>query len=155
MNKDEMIEEMAKIANFSAFDFTQGTIQSKTIYTAMAEALYNANCRIIAEDEIVIKKSEYETLKAQNDTLELSVKDLRYRNAQFANANKLFAKRNDELLDELQGAIRIKEKTAREILQGFKTRIKYMPKNNFTRLEIDWEIAILAKKHSNEEERNR
>ena len=62
MNKDEtkMIEEMAKI------------VQSKTIYTAMAEALYNANCRIIGEDEIVFnayqlhdefKKHEQETAR--------------------------------------------------------------------------------------------
>lgn len=28
-----------------------------------AETLYNANCRIIADDEIVIKKSEYEDLR--------------------------------------------------------------------------------------------
>ena len=79
--------------------------------------MINAGYREVGEDEIVIKKSEYETLKAQNDTLELAVKDLRYRNAQFSEANKLFAKRNDELLDELQGATAIKEKTAREILQ--------------------------------------
>ena len=63
MNKDEMIEEMAKTTNFTAFDYRQGTIQSKTIYTAMAESLYNANCRIIGEDEIVVKKSEYEELR--------------------------------------------------------------------------------------------
>lgn len=70
MNKDEMIEEMAKIANFSAFDFTQGTIQSKTIYTAMAEALYNANYRKVCEDEIVVKKSEYEELKTHIEDLQ-------------------------------------------------------------------------------------
>lgn len=40
-----------------------------------------------------------------------------------------------------------KKEAAREILQEFKTRIKYIPKNNFTRLEIDWEIAILAQKY--------
>lgn len=66
MNKDEMIEEMAKIANFSAFDFKQGTIRSKTIYTAMAEALYNANCRIIADDEIVESMKTYE--RARHET---------------------------------------------------------------------------------------
>ena len=69
MNKDEMVEEMAKIANFSAFDFTQGTIQSKTIYTAMAEALYNAKYRKVADDEIVIKKSEYEALLLEQKRL--------------------------------------------------------------------------------------
>lgn len=65
MNKDEMIEEMAKIANFSAFDFKQGTIRSKTIYTAMAEALYNANCRIIADDEIVESMKTYERARQE------------------------------------------------------------------------------------------
>ena len=63
MDKDEMIEEMAKITNYTAFDFTQGAIESATIYTAIAEALYNANYRKVGDDEIVIKKSEYETLK--------------------------------------------------------------------------------------------
>ncbi len=53
MNKDEMVEEMAKITNFTAFDYRQGTIQSKTIYTAMAEALYNAGYRKVGEDEMV------------------------------------------------------------------------------------------------------
>lgn len=37
MNKQ--IEEMAKIANFTAFDYRNGEIKSKTIYTAIAEAI--------------------------------------------------------------------------------------------------------------------
>lgn len=86
--------------------------------------LANLGYHKIGDDEIVIKKDEYETLKAQNDSLELSVKDLSYRTAQVAEANKLFAKRNDELLDELQGAIRIKEKTTSEILQKLKDYIE-------------------------------
>ena len=67
MNKDEMkmIEEMAKIANFSAFDFTQGTIQSKTIYTAMATALYNAGYRKVGDDEIVESMKTYERARQE------------------------------------------------------------------------------------------
>ena len=34
---------------------------------AVGETLYNANCRIIADDEIVIKKSEYQALKKDYD----------------------------------------------------------------------------------------
>ena len=59
MNKDEMVEEMAKITNFTAFDYRQGTIQSKTIYTAMATALYNAGYRKVADDEMVLDKNGY------------------------------------------------------------------------------------------------
>lgn len=125
MNKDEkmieeMLEEMAIIISGST------ELDTMNYYRARYKAkdLYNANYRKITADEVVIKKDEYETLKAQNDSLELSVKDLSYRNAQVAEANKLFAKRNDELLDELQGAIRIKEKTTREILQKLKACIE-------------------------------
>lgn len=68
MNKDEMIEEIAKITNFTAFDYRQGTIQSKTIYTAMAEALYNAGYRKVADDEQIVNTEQLtETL---NSTLE-------------------------------------------------------------------------------------
>lgn len=65
MNKDEMIEEMAKITNFSAFDFKQGTTRSKTIYTAMAEALYNAGYRKVGEDEIVESMKTYERAREE------------------------------------------------------------------------------------------
>ena len=67
MNKDEikMVEEMAKIANFSAFDYKQGKVQSKSIYTAMAEALINEGYRKVADDEIVESMKTYERARQE------------------------------------------------------------------------------------------
>lgn len=116
--------------------------------------MINAGFREIGEDEMVIKKSEYETLKAQNDTLELYNKDLKYTNKQLANANKLFAKRNDELLDELQGCTDIKAKTEqeakREILnelndEGYK--IYKQQGNTFDADNFNWLIAHTMQKY--------
>lgn len=74
MNKDEMVEEMAKITNFTAFDYRQGTIQSKTIYTAMAEALINEGYRKVADDEIVESMKTYE--RARQETAREILTDL-------------------------------------------------------------------------------
>ena len=137
-NEKRMIEDMAEVLNQASDKCFATECEDCKYYRAdddyyrckgvlEAEALYNANYRKIADNEIVIKKDEYGTLKAQNDTLELYNKDLKYTNKQLANANKLFAKRNDELLDELQECTDIKAKTeqetAREILQEFMTKI--------------------------------
>ena len=65
MTDKEMIEEMAKITNFTAFDYRQGTIQSKTIYTAMAEALYNADYRKMPEGAVVLTKGAYESISSK------------------------------------------------------------------------------------------
>ena len=139
MNKYEMkmIEEMAHVLCNKRCEDCVSVHGIPCGYKSYCTMLYNAGCRIIGEDEIVIKKDEYETLKAQNDTLELSVKDLRYRNAQFSEANKLFAKRNDELLDELQGATAIKEKTAREIFYKLKETLIINNEEN-----TEWLIMI-------------
>ena len=51
----KQIEEMAKIANFTAFDYRQGTIKSKTIYTAIAEAIY----KYLTEDSVVLAEREF------------------------------------------------------------------------------------------------
>ena len=77
MNKDEMIEEMASIicketsneglcekCDFKKHEQFGYTYQCRKFDDA--EALYNANCRIIADDEIVIKKRQYEQLKKYN-----------------------------------------------------------------------------------------
>lgn len=60
MDKETQVLEMAKIANFSAFDYKQGKVQSKSIYTAMAEALINEGYRKVADDEIVESMKTYE-----------------------------------------------------------------------------------------------
>ena len=65
MNKDEtkMIDAMCKVLNFNCkieCDKCQANEFCSTYFEC--KALYNANCRIIADDEIVIKKSEYEKL---------------------------------------------------------------------------------------------
>lgn len=66
MNKDEMIKEMAEILNKNCGNCSICEFAGKSTATldctelCYATALYNANCRIIAEDEIVIKKQAYE-----------------------------------------------------------------------------------------------
>lgn len=61
-DKDKQVEEIAKIANFTAFDYKQGTIQSKTIYTAIAEAIY----KYITENLVVLSREEYDKLLDAN-----------------------------------------------------------------------------------------
>lgn len=63
MNDKEMIEKMARIANFTAFDYRQGAIQSKTIYTAIAEAIYE----YMTENAVVLTKEEYDDLQVGKD----------------------------------------------------------------------------------------
>lgn len=79
MNENEMkmIEEMASIicketSNKGLCEKCDFKKHEQFGYTYQchkfdnAETLYNANCRIIADDEIVIKKREYEQLKKYN-----------------------------------------------------------------------------------------
>ena len=71
MNKDEMkmIEEMAThmVDYCDRFQMCPYDADSNvTCDICKARSLYNANCRIIADDEIVIKKRQYEQLKKYN-----------------------------------------------------------------------------------------
>lgn len=59
MNKE--IEEMAKIANCTACDYKQGTVKSKTIYMAIAEAIY----KYLTEDSVVLTREEFEKIYNQ------------------------------------------------------------------------------------------
>ena len=85
MNKDEMmtLEEMEKIIN--------------------EHNNYNSNCRIIAEDEIVIKKSE----------LELATQTMKAFDDIYANGFVTLAKHHETINQ-------IEKETAREILQDIK-----------------------------------
>ena len=70
MNKDEMIKDIRAIIDDrceaelgQVHAESKGGKVTKTVSTSLiAKDIYNANCRIIADDEIVIKKSEYEKL---------------------------------------------------------------------------------------------
>ena len=108
MNKDEkkMIEEMEKIINENAWDGIK-----RTESYVCSEALYNANYRKIGEDEIVIKKSEYE--KLTNDYLIM--------------VNKGY------YLGLAEGANEAEKKTAREILQEMKAKCKEL-ENKYSHL---------------------
>lgn len=67
MTKDEMImiEEMAKVlCNRKCGECEY--IPRLCGYKSYCTRLYNAGCRIIADDEIVIKKKQYEQLKKYN-----------------------------------------------------------------------------------------
>ena len=72
MNKDEMkmIEKMAKtIGDCGMSDCVFCNGKQKCLYYKSAETLYNANYRKVADDEIVIKKSEYEKLSKDYATI--------------------------------------------------------------------------------------
>lgn len=72
MEKDKMIEELEaileqeqiKIAN-TVEEFTK--LQKVGITRCNAEALYNANCRIVSEGSIVLSKEEYDDLQSEYD----------------------------------------------------------------------------------------
>ena len=69
MNKDEMIEEMAThmVDYCDRFQMCPYDADSNvTCDICKARSLYNANCRIIADDEMVVKKRQYEQLKKYN-----------------------------------------------------------------------------------------
>jgi hypothetical protein len=75
MNEKEkkMIEEMEQILD-STFSYAMectpyryGVDEREVSAKEMATELYNAGCRRIADDEIVIKKSEYEDLQIGKD----------------------------------------------------------------------------------------
>lgn len=54
MDKDEMIKEI--------YETLSRVSQTARTFEEVAYRLYTENCRIVGEDEIVIKKSEYENL---------------------------------------------------------------------------------------------
>lgn len=137
MNKDEMIEEM----KMHMLDFCDN--RHNCLYdddgniacdTCKARSLYNAGCRIISEDEIVVKKSEYEKIKSLYDTqkgaimtssigdLPLTIEGLRKsvdemaraRNAE-GEAQELCEKYYNEAKDLRRELKRAKQETAREI----------------------------------------
>ena len=146
MDKDEM-KDMAIIISGST------ELDTMNYYSARykAKALIDAGYRKVADDEIVIKKSEYKELKkyrtdwlnSEKMHLQAELEDTEF---ELGCSNRLFQKVCEEKKELEKQLEQAKQETAREILQEFKTRIKYIPKNNFTRLEIDWEIAILAQK---------
>lgn len=121
MTDREMIEEMVKITNFTAFDYRQGTIQSKTIYTAMAEALYNADYRKIPEGAVVLDKEEYNKLRAGNYKIESLYKQYPYRvlvgfnSMVFSQDHENYKKLFDDI--EKRIAEEIRKETAREIFK--------------------------------------
>lgn len=64
MNKDKiMIEEMAKVLCDKNCEECSSKLLLPCGYKTYCTKLYNANCRIISDDEIVLKKSQYEAEK--------------------------------------------------------------------------------------------
>lgn len=68
MNKDEMIEEMAKILcdKDKRCEECISRLLLPCGYKSYCTILYNAGYRKVADDEIVVKKREYEQLKKYN-----------------------------------------------------------------------------------------
>ena len=168
MNKDEMIKEMAEML-FSELTQRRDAID----IISVAEALYNANYRKIADDEIVIKKSEYEAEQEkaflewreeydQNCLLRLRVSELEKE----LEKTKLELKiREDTWGIGYDDAVKnyteqicniAKKETAREILQGIFGHMGSYQKfcivndEHKTLIELDglWSKAVeLAKKY--------
>lgn len=151
MNKDEMkmIEEMAKVLCDKNCEECSSKLLVPCGYKSYCTKLYNAGYRKIADDEIVIKKGELGKVVISHERADLvDMLNQEIRELQKALTNDLDKGDYGEFENGFsQGYAKAKQETAREILQEFKTRIKPIPKNHFTRLEIDWEIAILAQKY--------
>lgn len=128
MNKDEMkmIEEMAKtIVDCGMSDCVFCNGKHKCIYYKSAELLHNADYRKVGEDEIVIKKSEFERFQRIENTLkristvspteaEVENKALKETIAIILAQKRNIWGRYNEKCKEFEGA---KQETAREILQ--------------------------------------
>lgn len=134
MNKDEMkmIEEMAKtIVDCGMSDCVFCNGKHKCIYYKSAELLHNADYRKVGEDEIVIKKSEFERFQRIENTLkristvspteaEVENKALKETIAIILAQKRNIWGRYNEKCKEFEGA---KQETAREILHKIKDYI--------------------------------
>lgn len=72
-----------------------------------------------APTEDVVPKSEIEKLQAQIENLEIIEKDLRFRNKELQKANEGLAKNINELWNELDKVIEVRQDVAREIFEDF------------------------------------
>lgn len=147
MNKEEMIKEMARVLStvkpcdalavsecikrkceYPHFDGVTCIAEHK------AEALYNAGYRKIADDEIVVKKSEYEALKKATPIIKVDIREQ-------------FLKECEYEMRELEK--KAKHETAREILQEIKQKYgrscsEYYPEY----IELTgWELNKIANKY--------
>lgn len=124
MNEDEMIEEMTKEVGHaiaSAIKDASPRFGWTISYQDVATELYNAGCRIIADDEIVIKKSEYKELKkyrtdwlnSEKMHLQAELEDTEF---ELGCSNRLFQKVCEEKKELEKQLEQVKQETAREIL---------------------------------------
>lgn len=123
-NEKKMIKEMAThmvdyCDRFQMCPYVEDS--NVTCDICKARSLYNANCRIIAEDEIVIKKSEYKELKkyrtdwlnSEKMHLQAELEDTEF---ELGCSNRLFQKVCEEKKELEKQLEQVKQETAREIL---------------------------------------
>ena len=97
----------------------------------------------------VVPKSEVERLQAQNENLDILVKDLRYRNKEYIALNRRWAKECADLQEECD---QIKDKVAREIFEGIeKLTYRLLNDNHYIVGDMIWDIAELKKKYTESE----
>ena len=141
MNKDEMIKDKEQIARIIAFELCPQRYH-KELYgenakcysdnnfgdckkiKAVVDKLYNAGYRKVADDEIVIKKRQYEQLKKYNrDRKRLRLKWQQAKQAleQERKSCRLIA--DDEIVESMKTYERARYATAREILQFIDSRL--------------------------------
>lgn len=148
MNKDEMIEEMAKIIdksdekceNADCFE-CEYVNTDRCVYIFGAIELYEAGYRKIANDEIVVKKREYE--KKEIDSF------LRGRESAFYDIESMFNVPKKDI-DYIKTIDKAKQETAREILkelndEGYK--IYKQQGNTFDAGNFNWLIAYTMRKY--------
>lgn len=75
MNGNEMIKDMEQVLKYEQIRIANSVdgfkqLMKNGVCNCHATALYNANYRKVADDEIVIKKSEYEELKTHIEDLQ-------------------------------------------------------------------------------------
>lgn len=117
MNKDEkkMIKEMANeidLAKKHLWNAINLKIDDYSWHSkGIAEALYNAGYRKIADDEIVIKKSKINALKNRNDRLKMELKicERKLEKAKQETAREILQELYNECVYFTQGRIAIEK----------------------------------------------
>lgn len=130
MDKETQVLEMAKILCPKATancEKCSKNYKCDVKFSQLAE-LFDGGCQIVGEDEIVIKKSEYEELQDCDES-----------NARLFTKNCILECSNKRLKKRLEQA---KQENAREILQRFYNRAK-SNKNDFADVN-SYEIELIA-----------
>lgn len=156
MNKDEMIKDMSKIVREYVANKTEdedthyvyivGKCHDKILFAThnagVSKALYNAGYRKVADDEIVVKRSELERLKNLEINYEQVYED--YRKLEQEQKGRRLVADNQivftahELCKEFS---KHRQETARAILTTIYNRLRYATFRQTVALKIVKDVA--------------